>query len=172
MGTTSVPLVQPPTSNVDAYTLYLRGRHAWALASLEGFQAAASCFEQAVAADPNYAQAHAWLAYAYAMMGFDEFGLLPSGDTIPKVRAAATRAIELDDTLGDAHFAQALLAALYDWDWPRAQAEFERAVEPARRLPSRSIGTPCSCVPWADRRRPCRWFAGRKYSIRCRSRFR
>jgi len=129
VGATSGRLVQSPTSNVDAYTLYLRGRHAWALASLEGFQAAASCFEQAVAADPNYAQAHAWLAYAYAMMGFDEFGLLPSVDAIPKVRAAATRAIELDDTLGDAHFAQALVAALYDWDWPRAQAEFERAVE-------------------------------------------
>jgi serine/threonine-protein kinase len=122
-------LVQPATENVDAYTLYLRGRHAWALASLEGFQTAASCFEQTVAADPTYALAHAWLAYAYAMMGFDEFGLMAPLTVMPKARAAATRAIELDDSLGDVHFARALVAALYEWDWALAQTEFERAVE-------------------------------------------
>ena len=129
VGTSSGPLVQPPTDNVDAYTLYLRGRHAWTLASLEGFETAASCFEQALAADPNYAVAHAWLAYAYAIMGFDEFGLIPSLEAIPKIRSAATRALELDPGLGDAHFAQALLAALYDWDWTLARKGFERALE-------------------------------------------
>ncbi len=128
-GTSSGRLVQPATGNVDAYTLYLQGRHAWALASLEGFQAAVDRFEQAVAVDPDYALAHAWLAYGYAMLGFDEFGLKPPLEMRPKVRAAANRAIELDDSLGDAHFARALLAGLYDWDWSLAQGEFERAME-------------------------------------------
>jgi tetratricopeptide (TPR) repeat protein len=129
VGTSSGPLVQPATGNLDAYALYLRGRHAWALASLEGFQAAVGWFEQAVAVDSNYALAHAWLAYGYAMLGFDEFALDPPLDMMPKARAAANRAIELDDSLGDAHFARALVATLYDWDWSLAQGEFELAME-------------------------------------------
>jgi serine/threonine protein kinase/tetratricopeptide (TPR) repeat protein len=129
VGTSSGPLVQPATGNLDAYTLYLRGRHAWALASLEGFQTAVGWFEQAVAADPNYALAHAWLAYGYAMLGFDEFALDAPLEMMPKARTAANRAIELDDSLGDAHFARALVATLYDWDWSLAQGEFELAME-------------------------------------------
>ncbi len=127
-GTSSGPLVQPQTDNLDAYTSYLRGRHAWALASLEGYQAATTCFEQAIALDPEYAQAYAWLAYAYAMLGFDEFGLSPVQEAMPKARAAAIRAVELDPTLGDAHFGRAVVAALYDWDWGLAQSEFEQAM--------------------------------------------
>jgi len=124
----SGPLVEPQTENLEAYTLYLRGRHAWATASLEGYQTAAACYEQAIALDPEYAQAYAWLSYAYAMLGFDEFGVLPVQEAMPKARAAAVRAVELDATLGDAHFARAVVATLYEWDWPLAQAEFERAV--------------------------------------------
>ena len=73
----SGPLVQPPTGNVDAATLYLRGRYVRSLASLEGFQTAVDCFAQAVAMDPEYAVARAWLGYAYALLGFDEFGVMP-----------------------------------------------------------------------------------------------
>jgi TolB-like protein/Tfp pilus assembly protein PilF len=128
VGRSSDPLVQPPTENLDAYTLYLRGRHAWALASIEGFQAAATCFERAVGLDPAYAQAQAWLAYAYAMLGFDEFGVLPPADAMPRAKAAAIKGIELDDSLGDAHFARAIVAMLYDWDLGLARDQFERAM--------------------------------------------
>ena len=122
------PLVRPPTESLEAYNLYLKGRHAWALASLDGYQDAVACFEQAVAADPAYALAHAWLAYGYAMLGFDEYAITPTLEVMPKVRAAASRAIELDPSLGDAHFARALVAGLYDWDWALALDEFERAM--------------------------------------------
>jgi serine/threonine-protein kinase len=127
-GTSSGPLVQPPTENLDAYTLYLRGRHAMSLASIEGFRTAVDCFAQAVAVDPAYAQGHAWLAYAYTVVGFDEFGILPPAETMPKAKAAATRAVELDDLLSDAHLARALSAFLYEWDWALARGEFERVV--------------------------------------------
>ncbi|MGH7497899.1 MAG: protein kinase domain-containing protein [Gemmatimonadales bacterium] len=127
-GTSSGPLVQPPTENLDAYTLYLRGRHAWALASIEGFRAAIDCFEQAVAVDPEYAQAHAWLANGYAVLGFDEFGVLPPAEVMQRVKAGAARAVELDDSLSDAHFVRALSAFLYEWDWAFAHDEFERAM--------------------------------------------
>ena len=125
VGLTSAPLVQPPTENLDAYTLYLRGRHAMGLASIEGFGTAVDCFEQAVAHDPGYAQAWAWVAYGYAVLGFDEFGVMPPAEAMPKAKAASTRAVALDDSLGDAHFSRALSAFLYEWDWTLANGEFE-----------------------------------------------
>jgi serine/threonine-protein kinase len=130
-GTSSGPLVAPPTESLDAYTLYLRGRHAWSLASIEGFQAAVDCFSQAVAVDPEYALAHAWLAYGYAVLGFDEFGAMMPAAALKQARTAATRAVELDDSLGDAHFARALCAFLYEWNWALARGEFERAMNAA-----------------------------------------
>jgi len=127
-GTSSGPLVPPPTENLDAYTLYLRGRHAMSSASLDGFRAAVDYFAQAVAVDPEYAQGHAWLAYAYTVAGFDEFGILPPAEAMVKARVAALRALELDDSLTDAHLARALSAFLYEWDWALAREEFERVV--------------------------------------------
>jgi len=128
VGSASSPLVEAPTTNLDAYGLYLQGRHAWAGASSEAFRSAVRCFEQAAALDPDYAEAHAWLGYGYAMLGFDLFGVLPPREAMPKAKAAAIRAIELDDTLGDAHFVRALVAWLYDWEWLLAQSEFARAM--------------------------------------------
>jgi eukaryotic-like serine/threonine-protein kinase len=127
-GTSSGPLVQPATQSLDAYTLYLRGRYAWSLASIEGFQSAVDWFSRAVAVDPEYAQAQAWLSYGYAVLAFDEFGVMSPLEALPKARAAATRAVALDNSLGDAHFARALSAFLYEWDWPLARNEFELAM--------------------------------------------
>jgi tetratricopeptide (TPR) repeat protein len=81
-----------------------------------------------LAIDPDYAHAHAWLGYAYAMLGFEEFGALPLEQAIPPARAAALRAVELDDTLPDAHMSRAIVATLYDWDWALAQREFDRGM--------------------------------------------
>ncbi len=127
-GTSGGSLVRPPTENLDAYTLYLRGRHAMSLASVEGFLAAVDWFAQATAVDSDYAQGHAWLAYAYMVVGFDEFGALPPVKVMPKARAAAARAVELDASMGDAHLARALSAFLYEWDWALARDEFERVI--------------------------------------------
>jgi len=128
VGSDSSPLVEAPTSNLDAYALYLQGRQIWTAATLQSFSDATACFERAVALDPDYAEAHAWLAYGYAMQGFDEFGIRPATETMPQAKAAALRALELDDALGDAHFVRAVVAMLYDWDWALAQAEFSRAM--------------------------------------------
>jgi len=127
-GTSSGPLVEPPTESLDAYTLYLRGRQAMRLGSIEGFRVAVDCFVQAVAVDSHYAQSHAWLAYAYLMVGFDEFGVMPPVEVMPKARAAAARAVELDALLGEGHLARALSAFLYEWDWALARDEFERVM--------------------------------------------
>ena len=127
-GTSSGPLVEPPTESLDAYTLYLRGRQAMRLGSIEGFRVAVDCFAQAVAVDSDYAQGHAWLAYAYLMVGFDEFGVMPPVEVMPKARAAAARAVELDASLGEGHLALALSAFLYEWDWALARDEFERVM--------------------------------------------
>ena len=127
-GTSSGPLVEPPTENLDAYTLYLRGRHSMSLGSVEGFRAAVDSFGRAIAVDPDYAQGHAWLAYGLTVVGFDEFGVHSPVDVMPKARAAAARAVELDASLGDAHLVRALSAFLYEWDWALAREEFDRVI--------------------------------------------
>ena len=126
--TTPPQLVAPQTRKPEAYNLYLRGRHAWAQARPQGFAQALTFFQQALELDPNYAHAHAWLGYAYAMLGFEEFGVLPPEQAIPPARAAALRAVDLDDTLPDAHLTRGIVATLYDWDWDLAQREYDRGM--------------------------------------------
>jgi len=126
--TTPPQLVAPRTSKPEAYNLYLRGRHAWAQARPQGFAQALTFFQQALDLDPDFAHAHAWLGYAYAMLGFEEFAVLPPEQAIPPARAAALRAVELDDTLPDAHLTRAIVATLYDWDWDLAQREYDRGM--------------------------------------------
>ncbi len=125
---TPAPLVAPQTRKPEAYNNYLRGRHAWAQGTPQGFGQALTFFQHALVIDPDYAQAHAWLGYAYAMLGFEEFGALPSEQAIPPARAAALRAVELDDALPDAHMTRAIVATLYDWDWALAQREFDQGM--------------------------------------------
>jgi serine/threonine-protein kinase len=126
--TTLQQLVAPQTRKPEAYNLYLRGRHAWAQARPQGFAQALTFFQQALELDPDYAHAHAWLGYAYAMLGLEEFGVLPPEQAIPPARAAALRAVELDDTLPDAHLTRGIVATLYDWDWDLAQREYDRGM--------------------------------------------
>jgi TolB-like protein len=126
--TTPPQLVGPKTRKPEAYNLYLRGRHAWAQARPQGFAQALTFFQQALELDPDYAHAHAWLGYAYAMLGFEEFGVLAPEQAIPPARAAALRAVELDDTLPDAHLTRGIVATLYDWDWDLAQREYDRGM--------------------------------------------
>jgi serine/threonine-protein kinase len=126
--TTPPQLVAPQTRKPEAYNLYLRGRHAWDEATPQGFAQALTFFQQALELDPNYAHAHAWLGYAYAMLGLEEFGVLPPEQAIPPARAAALRAVELDDGLPDAHLTRGIVATLYDWDWHLAQREYDRGM--------------------------------------------
>ncbi|HEU5170770.1 MAG TPA: protein kinase, partial [Gemmatimonadales bacterium] len=113
-------LVKPPTGSMEAYSLYLRGHYSWNRRTPEGYRAAIEDFERAVALDPEFAPPYAGTAYCWAMLGFDEFGVLPPAEAMPKAKAAAERALELDPVLPQAHGSRGLVAFLYDWDWALA----------------------------------------------------
>ena len=110
-----------------AYDSYLRGRYFWNKRTAEGFEQAIKSFEEAIAKNPNYARAYVGLSDTYVLIsGYD---LAPKNETIPRARAAATKALSLDDGLAEAHASMALIAQNYDWDWRKAEAEYRRAID-------------------------------------------
>jgi TolB-like protein/DNA-binding winged helix-turn-helix (wHTH) protein/Tfp pilus assembly protein PilF len=115
-----------PTS-YEAYDLYLKGRYFWNKRTKDGFQQAADYFQQSIASDPNYARAYAGLADTYALMS--SWSFVPQTEAIPKARAAALRAMQLDDGLAEAHTSLALIAENYDYDWQTAEKEYRRAIQ-------------------------------------------
>ncbi len=120
-------MAKRPTENIEAYQLYLKGRYYWNKRTEEGIHRAIEYFSEATEKDRNYALAHAGLADSYILLG--EFSLLPAKEAYAKAQEAATKALELDDTLAEAHNALATVKADYDWDWPGAEREFRRAIE-------------------------------------------
>ena len=114
-------------SSYQAYDLYLRGRYFWNKRTKDGFQQAADYFQQSIANDPNYARAYAGLADTFALMS--SWSFVPQGEAIPKARAAALRALQLDDGLAEAHTSLALIAEIYDYDWQSAEKEYRRAIQ-------------------------------------------
>jgi serine/threonine-protein kinase len=127
VGSTSNPLIKPSTANVEAYTLYLRGRHAASRRTTESLRTGIEYFDQAIARDPAYAAAHAELAACWALRGFEEFGDLPPCEAMPAATAAARRALDINPDLAEAHGWLAIVAMLYDWDWADAETRFRRA---------------------------------------------
>ncbi len=115
--------------NPDAYEAYLKGRYFWNKRTADGLKKAADYFNQAIEKDPNYAQAYAGLADSYALLGDWEYGILAPKEAYPRAKAAATKAIELDSTLGEAHISLAFCLDGYDWDWESAGNEFRRGIE-------------------------------------------
>jgi TolB-like protein/DNA-binding winged helix-turn-helix (wHTH) protein/Tfp pilus assembly protein PilF len=111
----------------EAYDLYLKGRYYWNKRTTQGFQQAIEYFQQAVAKDPSYARAYAGLADSYALLS--GYSLAPQKAFMPKARAAAQRAVELDDRLAEAHTSLALITENYDWDWQTAEKEYRRAIQ-------------------------------------------
>jgi tetratricopeptide (TPR) repeat protein len=116
-----------PPSSYQAYDFYLKGRFFWNKRTKEGFQQAADYFQQSIVNDPNYARAYAGLADTYALMS--SWSLVPQAEAIPKARAAALRAMQLDDGLAEAHTSLALIAENYDYDWQTAEKEYRRAIQ-------------------------------------------
>jgi len=115
------------TENTEAYQLYLKGRFYWNKRTIDGFHSAIAQFRQAIEKDPNYALAYAGLADCYNLLGV--WGNAPPGDTYPRGKAAATKALELDEKLAEAHASLGRNKIAYDWDWPGVRREFERALE-------------------------------------------
>ena len=116
-----------PPSSYEAYDLYLKGRYFWNKRTKDGFERAAGYFQQAIAQDPDYAQAYAGLADTLGLMS--TWCLVPQNEFMPKARTAALKALAIDDTLAEAHTSLALIAENYDYDWKTAEKEFRRAIE-------------------------------------------
>lgn len=119
------PVVSP--SSYEVFDLYLQGRYFWNKRTKDGFQRAAGYFQQAIAKDPHYAPAYAGLADTFGLMS--TWTLVPPNEFMPKARAAALKALEIDDTLAEAHASLALIAENFDYDWQTAEKEFQRAIE-------------------------------------------
>ena len=128
-GSEPVRTPVPGTKNLEAYTLYLRGRYQSHLRTMDGLTRAIEYLDQAIAADPEYALAYAQLAECWAYRSFPEFGDLPPHEGMPQARAMAERALALDPASGEAHTVLGIVQVLYDWSWERAEAELQRATE-------------------------------------------
>jgi len=114
------------TANSEAYQLYLQGRYHVLKLTLSEVQIGISYFEQAIAVDPNYALAYVGLADAYRSA---LAGDMPPDELLTKAKSAAQKAIQIDDTLADAHAELGFIIFWRDWDWNAAEKEFKRALE-------------------------------------------
>jgi len=119
-------LAAQPTSNLTAYELYLKGRSLWDKRSGDNLPKAIAFYEQAIARDPNYALAYAGLAEAYVILPF--YTATAQLDANPKAKAAALKALQLDDKLAEAHTALGLLLCIGDLDMAGSISEFHRAI--------------------------------------------
>jgi TolB-like protein/DNA-binding winged helix-turn-helix (wHTH) protein/tetratricopeptide (TPR) repeat protein len=113
----------------EAYDTYLKGRYFWNKRTADGLRKAIDYFDQVIATNPNYAEAYAGLADSYALAGDWEYGVLAPKEAYPRAKAAAAKALELDNTLGEAHISLAFCLDGFDWDWESAGREFRRGIE-------------------------------------------
>jgi tetratricopeptide (TPR) repeat protein len=113
--------------NPAAHEAYLKGRFYWNKRTAQGLKKSLDYFQQAIEKDPNYAVAYAGLADSYSMLADNVFS--PPEESYPKARAAALKALEIDDSLAEAHASLALILWNYDWDWSGAAREHQRAIE-------------------------------------------
>lgn len=118
-------LTKNDTTNAEAYQFYLRGRHYWNKRSGEGTRKAIEEFQQAIDRDPNYALGYVGLADCYLQL--EQYSGVPSSEIVPKARAAVDRALQLDDSLSEAHATSASINQKL-WRWADAEEEFKRAI--------------------------------------------
>jgi len=120
-------LAKRHTENTEAYQLYLKGRYYWNKRTEEGLRRGMAYFQQAIGKDPAYALAYAGLADCYRLLS--SYSVLPSKESGPRAKAAALKALEIDDHLAEAHTSLAYIQFTYDWDLPEAERGFRRALE-------------------------------------------
>ncbi len=115
------------TRNSEAHELYLRGRYHWNKRVEEHIAKAIEYYSRAIETDQNFAPPYAGLADAYIALGF--YGALAPGPAFERARTAATRALQIDSTVGEAHTSLGFVILAQDWDWPLAEKEHLRALE-------------------------------------------
>ena len=122
-------LKQVKVVNPKSYEFYLKGRYFWNKRTADGLKAALGYFHQAIDEDPKYAPAYSGLADTYALLADWEYGVMTPKEALPKAKAAARKALELDSALGEAHNSLAFCLDVFDWDLDTAGKEFRRAIE-------------------------------------------
>jgi serine/threonine-protein kinase len=120
-------LSRPRTENAEAYRCYLQGRHHWNKRTAEGLKKSIKLFEQAIDIDPTYALAYTGVADAYLNLG--GWGHVAFREAYPRAKAAAARALAIDESLAEAHVSLAMVQKEYDWDWTGAGRAYERALQ-------------------------------------------
>jgi TolB-like protein/DNA-binding winged helix-turn-helix (wHTH) protein/Flp pilus assembly protein TadD len=115
--------------NPDAYEAYLKGRYFWNKRTVDGLNKARDYFDEAVAKAPDYGPAYSGLADTYALLGDWQYGVIASKEALPAAKAAAIKAVALDNTLGEAHTSLGFVLSGFDWDWTSAEKEFRRAID-------------------------------------------
>jgi len=119
--------VRPPTDDLEAYGLYLKGRHFWNRRTEQDLRLGMQYFEQALGRDPGFALAQAGLADSWALLGF--YSATAPSEAFPNAKRAAHEALAREPGLAEAYPSLAYAAMYYDWDWPAAEQAFLRAIE-------------------------------------------
>jgi DNA-binding winged helix-turn-helix (wHTH) protein/TolB-like protein/Flp pilus assembly protein TadD len=125
-GKAAVQLARRETANSNAYELYLEGRYFWNKRTDQSLTRSIERLQQATNEDPQFALAYAGLAESYVLL--DTYGIESSQQAYPNAKAAAAKAVQLDDSLADAHSALGIVALNYEWDWRKAEQEFRRSI--------------------------------------------
>ena len=121
-------LAKRHTSSTEAYQTYLKGRYHWNKRTQEGIEKGIEYFKEAIALDANYGLAYAGLADSYALLGAVEYAALSPIEAMQQAREATLKALEIDDTLAEAHASLAYVR-IFDWNWPEAEREYLRSIE-------------------------------------------
>ena len=114
--------------NPDAYEAYLKGRYCWYRRDPREFQKSVGYFRSAIEKQPDYALAYSSLAMAYAMLGVIPYDALAAKEAMPQARAAAEKALDLDDSLAEARTVLGLVKYRYQWDWRGAEEQYDQAL--------------------------------------------
>ena len=128
------PSFRVPTQNVEAYSLYLQGRHHHQKHTVAGYLKALDYYREALACQPDYAQAQASVASVYVAQGSDIGWVVPT-EVMPKAKTAAQAALAMDDRVALAHGALAEVLHFYDWEWEAAEQEYRLALDLNAGLP-------------------------------------
>ena len=126
-GESAKGITKKYTESNEAYQLYLKGRYLWNQRTAESLKRATEAYNQAIEKDPGFALAYAALAETYVL--FANYEVSSPADSMPQSKAAALRALELDDSLAEAHSALGWYLCQYEFDWIGGEKEFRRAIE-------------------------------------------
>jgi TolB-like protein/Flp pilus assembly protein TadD len=126
-GAQSARLGRHYTDNIEAYQLYVRGRHSIEKRSMGGFKKGSECLNEAIQKDPGYALAYAELSQCLHMPAY--YGVVSPQEAYPRAKSVALKALAIDDTLAEAHDTLATVMQNFDWDWDSAGKEYKRAIE-------------------------------------------